>query len=304
MDAPPPCAPPPMHGDRPEPSAGCPPNSRAEGSRQSVAAPRSPDDLRTRTARYLILLWMAVSAVLAGPRPRWRPRLTAAVADDELVARLRAGDDVAFEAIYDRYSRHLLAFCRHLLGSREEAEDALQHTFVSAYRALRADVDDVCLRPWLYTIARNRCLSVLRARRERPGVDGDEADGPALDGLAAQVQRRAELRDLVEDLQRLPADQRAALVLFELGGHPQNEIAQVLDVRREKVKALIFQAREGLMRARVARETPCAQVREQLAMLNGDVPRRSMTRAHVDRCPGCTEFRTQVRRQRAALAAV
>jgi RNA polymerase sigma factor (sigma-70 family) len=247
---------------------------------------------------------MAVSAIPVGTRPRWRPALSAATTDDELVARLREGSEDAFEAIYDRYYRHLLAFCRHMLGSREEAEDALQHTFVAAYRALSAGREAVCLRPWLYTIARNRCLSVLRARREQVGIDGAEADGRSLDGLATQVQRKAELRELVEDLQRLPADQRAALVLFELGGHPQDEIAQVLDVRREKVKALVFQAREGLMRARTARETPCTHVREQLAMLNGDAPRRSTTHAHVERCPSCAEFGAQVSRQRAALALI
>jgi RNA polymerase sigma factor (sigma-70 family) len=92
--------------------------------------------------------------------------LALAVADEQLVARVRTGDEAAFEAIYDRYHVSLLAFCRHMLGTREEAEDALQHVFVAAYRALRADDTEVCLRPWLYTIARNRCLSVLRARRD------------------------------------------------------------------------------------------------------------------------------------------
>ena len=83
--------------------------------------------------------------------------------------------------------------------------------------------------------------------------------------MSAQVQRRADLRDLVDELQRLPDDQRAALVLFELGDESHEQIAAVLGVRREKVKALVFQAREALMRARDARETPCVEIREQLA---------------------------------------
>ena len=70
-------------------------------------------------------------------------------------------------------------------------------------------------------------------------------------------------------MQRLPADQRAALVLFELGDHPQKEIAAVLGVRTEKVKALVFQAREALARGRAAREHPCRDIREQLATLEG-----------------------------------
>ena len=137
--------------------------------------------------------------------------------DDRLVIEVRAGNEAAFEEIYDRYARGVLAFCVHMLGSREEAEDALQVTFVSAYRALRSGERDISLRPWLYTIARNRCLSELRTRRNHIAADEAAFDGPHLDGLADQVQRREELRELLDDLQRLPLNQRAALVLFELG---------------------------------------------------------------------------------------
>ncbi|HEX8931426.1 MAG TPA: sigma-70 family RNA polymerase sigma factor, partial [Actinomycetota bacterium] len=224
--------------------------------------------------------------------------------DERLVARVRAGDDDAFEAIYDRYYLGLLAFCRHMLGSRQEAEDALQHSFASAYRALRASESDVELRPWLYTIARNRCLSALRSRRDELDIDRLELERGSFDGLPLQIQVRAELRELVEDLQRLPDDQRAALVLFELGDHPHDEIAAVLGVRREKVKALVFQARSGLLRARRARDASCEEIREQLASLLGGLPKRGIVRAHVDRCDACKAFEREVRRQRSALAAV
>ena len=80
---------------------------------------------------------------------------------------------------------------------------------------------------------------------------------------------------MLEDIHRLPADQREALVLFELGSIAR-EIAAVLGVRKEKVKALVFQAREALVRGRRARGHPCAEIREWLAMSQGDVlPRRS-----------------------------
>jgi RNA polymerase sigma factor (sigma-70 family) len=226
------------------------------------------------------------------------------VGDERLVARVRAGDDAAFEAIYDRYYLGLLAFCRHMLGSRHEAEDALQHSFASAYRAMRGGDAVIELRPWLYTIARNRCLSALRSHREEVEVDGGHLDRGSLDGLGAQIQLRADLRDLVDDLQRLPEDQRAALVLFELGDRSHKEIAAVLGVRKEKVKALVFQARAGLLRARDARDASCADIREHLASLLGALPSRGMARAHVDRCAGCAAFEHEVRRQRTALAAV
>ena len=224
--------------------------------------------------------------------------------DDRLVARVRAGDDTAFEAIYDRYARRLLAFCYQMLRSREEAEDALQHSFVAAYRTLRSSNSAIELRPWLYTIARNRCLSLLRSRRKDISLDAAPDYGGVAEGLADEVQRRSDLGELVEDLRRLPDDQRAALVLFELGGLPHDEIAAVLDVRREKVKALVFQAREGLIRDRRARDLPCTEMREQLASLNGRVPRRSMLRRHVDRCASCALFEAEVGRQRAGLGLI
>ncbi|MGZ4278576.1 MAG: RNA polymerase sigma factor, partial [Solirubrobacteraceae bacterium] len=222
--------------------------------------------------------------------------------DARLVAHLRAGDERAFEELYDRYGASLLAFCRHMLGSPEEGEDALQHTFMAAHGALERGEAPEHLKAWLYTIARNRCLSVLRAQREHAAFEDDAPAAVSTAGLAAEVQQRTELRELVADLGRLPEDQRAALVLFELGDHAQDEIAAVLGVRREKVKALVFQAREALIGWRTARETPCAEVREQLSTLRGSALRRAPLRRHVEVCAGCRDFEAQVRRQRAALA--
>ena len=247
---------------------------------------------------------MGATAVLVGFRHKIERKQVQGQTDECLVADVRAGDDTAFEAIYDRYARGVLAFCVHMLGSYEAAEDALQLTFVSAYRALRTGEREISLRPWLYTIARNRCLSELRSRRDADDIDVMAIDRSLPDGLADQVQRREELREMVDDMQRLPADQRAALVLFELGDHSHNEIASVLGVRREKVKALIFQAREGLVRGRHARSRPCPEIREQLATLEEKVLPRSVTRAHIDRCPSCAAFEHEVHRQRAALALI
>ena len=247
---------------------------------------------------------MGVSAAVAGFRGGLHGGPLAGESDDYLVARLRAGDDTAFEAIYDRYARGVLAFCVHMLGNREAAEDALQLTFVSAFRALRVGESNISLRPWLYTIARNRCFSELRARHEVVDIDRVPVDRPFPEGVADQVQRREDLREMLEDVRRLPADQRAALVLFELGDHSHTEIAAVLGVRKEKVKALVFQAREALVRGRRARERPCAEVRERLATLQGRILPRGTTRAHIDRCPGCAAFESEVHRQHRALALI
>jgi RNA polymerase sigma factor (sigma-70 family) len=222
--------------------------------------------------------------------------------DAKLVSRVRAGDERAFEAIYDRYHRPLLAFCRHMLGTREEAEDALQHVFVSANKHLVARDEIVDLRPWLYAIARNRCLSVLRARKEAVALD--DIPEPSVEGLsvAGEVEQRQDLKDVLGDLRRLPDDQRAALVLSELGALSHDEIAGVLDVRRDKVKALVFQARESLAGWRGARDTDCREIREQLANLRGGALRRAPLRKHLEACDSCRDFRGEVRRQREAMA--
>jgi RNA polymerase sigma factor (sigma-70 family) len=187
-----------------------------------------------------------------------------------------------------------------MLGSHEEAEDAVQQTFASAYSALRSRERDIRLKPWLYTIARNRCLSMLRARREQPA----ELDDQPTAGLSEQVEQRADLRDLLVDLRDLPPEQREALVLFELGDLSQAEVADVIGVEPVKVKALVFQARSTLIENRQARATPCAEIREQLATATGGALRRGPLRRHLKSCAGCSDYRDQVRSQRSALALI
>ena len=106
-----------------------------------------------------------VSARLAGRSPLLRLQ-----SDEKLVALVRRGNHAAFEALVARYHTRLAAFCRHMLGSREDAEDVLQEVFVAAFNALQADDREVLVRPWLYRIARNRSLNHLR-RQQPIGVD-------------------------------------------------------------------------------------------------------------------------------------
>jgi RNA polymerase sigma factor (sigma-70 family) len=233
--------------------------------------------------------------------PRVPARLLRLASDERLVEALRGGSDAAFEVLYTRHHRGVLSFCRHMLGSAEEAEDVVQHTFLAAYRDIVRTGKPIRLRPWLYTIARNRCLTVLRARRERAS---DEPLEPSTEHLAQEVERRDDLRALLGDLSDLPHDQRAALVLAELGDMSHDDIGAVLGCPREKVKALVFQARSSLIASRNARETPCAEVREQLANLRGGALRRNTLRRHLRACPGCRQFREEVVAQRSALALI
>ena len=82
--------------------------------------------------------------------------------DEKLVTLTRRGQQAAFEALVQRYESRLLSFCRHMLGSREDAEDVLQEVFAAAYNAMLGDERAINVRPWLYRIARNRCLNHLR----------------------------------------------------------------------------------------------------------------------------------------------
>src|SRR5215210_4635 len=90
--------------------------------------------------------------------------------DTRLVALIRAGHDGAFEVLFNRYHSRLLGFCQSMLKSRQDAEDVLQEVFANAHAAMLNDEREINVRPWLYRIARNRCLNHLR-RPVPVGVD-------------------------------------------------------------------------------------------------------------------------------------
>jgi RNA polymerase sigma factor (sigma-70 family) len=222
-------------------------------------------------------------------------------ADDRLVTFIRRGDTAAFEALYERHSRELLSFCVYLLGSRQDAEDAVQTTFAAAYRALRTNERPVALRPWLFTIARNDCLSILRKRRPTAELNGE----PALNGDPfRELELREEVRHALEGLLELPENQRAALVLAEMHGLSQAEVGAVLGVGAEKVKAYVYQARSQLISSRRARDADCVEIREELATARGAALLRRRLRGHVRACAGCRAYADGVARQRRHLGAL
>ena len=115
------------------------------------------------------------------------PVLLGLASDGRLAAHVREGSDRAFEVLFERHHRSLLAFCRSMVGSTDEADDALQQTFLAAYRDLARGREPDALRPWLYGIARRRCLAILGTRRARPEVEAPE---PVTDGLHSHVAAR------------------------------------------------------------------------------------------------------------------
>ncbi len=238
----------------------------------------------------------------SGPVGKAGSKVRLALASDEwLVACVRRGDTAAFETLYDRHVRELLGFCVYMLGSKQDAEDALQATFASAYRAMRADGRPVTLRPWLFTIARNNCLTILRRRRPLVELNGEVAPGP---DPVSEIETREEVRKVFEGLRELPESQRAALVLAEIHGLSQQEIGGVLGVRAEQVKAYVYQARSKLISERRARDADCTEIREELASARGAALLRGRLRRHVRSCPDCRLYADGVARQRRQLGAL
>jgi RNA polymerase sigma factor (sigma-70 family) len=221
--------------------------------------------------------------------------------DARLVRRMRDGDERAFETIFKRHHAPLLSYCRHMLSSQDEAEDALQQTFIRAHRALLGESPPRELRPWLYAIARNCCLSAIAARRSTDELDERT---PSLGGLSEEVHEREELRELVGDIARLPEDQRSALLLSELDDLSHRAIADVVGCPVSKVKALVYQARTTLMAEREARSASCRDIREELAVARGGELRRGPLRRHLRLCAGCRDFQLAVEAQRQSLAIV
>ncbi|WP_051223756.1 RNA polymerase sigma factor [Conexibacter woesei] len=167
--------------------------------------------------------------------------------DERLAELATAGHDAAFDAIVVRYRPALLRYCGAIVGS-SRAEDAVQQTLLNAHTAL-GDADEVRhLRSWLYRIAHNVSLNLLRSVRDDVSLDADGAEGLRLPAPASPVESfeaSEQFRATVAALQALPERQRAALVLRELEGRSHEEIASALGVSAGS-------ARQHLMRARVA----------------------------------------------------
>jgi RNA polymerase sigma factor (sigma-70 family) len=186
--------------------------------------------------------------------------------DARLVDLTREGNERAFEAIVQRYRRPLLRYCSRLL-SAQRAEDAVQQAFLSAHNAIHAGVAELNLRPWLYRIAHNASLNLLRQH----GYD-HEPVSENLDGVETPPQafeRHERLRTVVAAVQELPERQRSAIVLQAVEGRTYDEIATELGVTDGAVRQLLNRARNTLRDAAAA-ITP-AGLLTRVAASGGDV---------------------------------
>ena len=164
-----------------------------------------------------------------------------------LVERSRtAPQAAATEGLYERHAAKLQSYCLHQLGSREEAEDAVQTTYMNAFRALGRGVVPEAESAWLFKIAENVCLSRRRSSWRRGRIESP-SDFEIIEEIVPGPSRQNdELIGIEDALASMPEQQRRAILLREWQGLSYREIAEELEVTQSAVETLIFRARRSL----------------------------------------------------------
>jgi RNA polymerase sigma factor (sigma-70 family) len=240
------------------------------------------------------------------PKPRRfaRPpaRALRVLSDDRLARLASGGDRAAFGAIFDRYHQPLYRYCLSIVHDPSDAADVVQTTMLRALRALEGDDREIALRPWLYRIAFNESITLLR---RRPSAEG-AAELSVVGGLDvhADVELRERFVELVADLQQLPERQRGALAMRELAGLDYDEIATALEISPASAKQAIYDARRALHELARGREMACDVIRKALTGGDGRSLRGRAVRAHLRACEECRELEAATDRRRSRLAAL
>jgi RNA polymerase sigma factor (sigma-70 family) len=241
-------------------------------------------------------------AVAAGTREGSRAHPFALLGDERLARLAAAGHERAFTVVYKRYHQPLYRFCRSILRDDADAQDALQSTFASAFAALARGQRDAPIRPWLFRIAHNEAISVVR--RRRPTADLSAASGAWTASTEERAAERAELRTLLHDLDRLTERQRSALVMRELSGLSHEDIATALGMTVGTAKQTIYEARRSMSEFADGRAMPCDEIRRTISDADGRALRGRRVRAHLRECSGCAEFAAAIPTRTADLRAL
>ena len=158
----------------------------------------------------------------------------------------RAPQAAATEGLYERHSARILSYCLHQLGSREEAEDAVQTTFMNAFRALGRGVVPEAESAWLFKIAENVCLSRRRSSWRRGRIESPSDFEVIEEIVPGPSRQRDELIGIEDALASMPEQQRRAILLREWQGLSYREISEELELSQAAVETLIFRARRSL----------------------------------------------------------
>ncbi len=158
----------------------------------------------------------------------------------------RAPQAAATEGLYERHAGKILSYCLHQLGSREEAEDAVQTTFMNAFRALGRGVVPEAESAWLFKIAENVCLSRRRSSWRRGRIESPSDFDVIEEVVPGPSRQRDELIGIEDALASMPEQQRRAILLREWQGLSYREISEELELSQSAVETLIFRARRSL----------------------------------------------------------
>ncbi len=220
---------------------------------------------------------------------------------EQRLARMAArGEWRAFEALFARYHHELYRYCRAILGEPDEAHDALQNTMAVALGHLPNLELRTSLRGWLYRIAHNEAVSMLR-RRVVP-LDPVRLPEGTAPGADVRVAERERVRQLVADLRELPGRQRGALVMRELSDLSYSQIAAAMETSEAGARQLVYEARESLRSMELGRDLECEAARRAISSRDGRVFRGRRLRAHLRACPSCRDFQAAIDTRRADLA--
>ena len=246
---------------------------------------------------------MAPTAAVISMSTGRRAGPSLAMLGDRRLARLASkGDPRAFAAIYERYHQDLFRYCRSITGNAEDAGDALQNAMTQAMRALPGERREIALRAWLFRIAHNEAVSLIR--RRTPSVELTEDVEPSAPGPHSIACLNERLTGLVADLNTLPERQRGALVMRELSGLEYDEIAVALNMSAGAARQAVYEARLALADSDGGREMACDTVRRSISARDGRVLRGRRLRAHLRGCGSCTSFSEQLGARRSALPAL
>lgn len=183
---------------------------------------------------------------MGGPELAPSPRFGSLESDLELLARCREGDQAAFTLLMKRHEQQVFAIAFRTLGDRNDAADAVQDTFINVFRRSESFRGDSAFSTWLYRIAINASKDVLRRKLRAPvPQEQDEAHETASDSpeIADTVAAHS---DLAAALAKLPEDYREAVVMFDIGGIPYEEIATITGAALGTVKSRISRGRRRL----------------------------------------------------------
>ncbi|MCC7179809.1 MAG: RNA polymerase sigma factor [Acidobacteria bacterium] len=166
-------------------------------------------------------------------------------ADLELAGRIRSGDGAAFEALYRQHATRLYNLASRMSAGATDAEDLLQDIFLLAYRKLGSFRGDSSLGTWLYRLAMNHCLDVLRNRQTRMGQVTDSMDEPDAVPVAAPGPGLGAVSriDLERAIEALPPACRAAFLLHDVEGFGHHEVADILGISEGTSKSQVHKAR-------------------------------------------------------------